>query len=330
MVPALPVSGAINFDFFSVMRQTIQNVIESKTSLVYPAQEFQEGDAVASFLKLILNRWEGQPESSISYEGGPVSVIYTPIFNKFGADREVVSILGAHLYWQTMMIGSLPDAKNTMGFVSVLENTCPDSSSFTYEVNGSKARYMGKGDLHDSAYDSYFVETGYGIINGNDDHGACRYNVRVYPSKALEDEFMSWNPFIFTSVVLSIFLFTSTLFLAYDRLVQRRHTMVNRTAIQSSAVVDSLFPSGIRERVSNIYSPEIEPELKLESSRLFDINEDVAYDNSELSLEFEDEPPIADTYNDCTVLVSEIVGFSRWAYTRSPRQVFLLLETIYR
>jgi hypothetical protein len=39
-----------------------------------------------------------------------------------------------------------------------------------------------------------------------------------------------------------IFVFTSLVFLLYDRLVERRQQKVMSTAMQSSAIVSSLFP----------------------------------------------------------------------------------------
>jgi hypothetical protein len=46
-----------------------------------------------------------------------------------------------------------------------------------------------------------------------------------------------------------IFVFTSLVFLLYDRLVERRQKKVMSTAMQSSAIVSSLFPSQVRDRL---------------------------------------------------------------------------------
>lgn len=328
----------INFDFTTTrdFPSTLHILVDDKRPVVGPARVYMpdisndlETEAAQSLLAMFTDKL------GLQYDGDPVSSIYVPIFNKFGSDREVVSIMAAHLYWQTLMTGSLPDADDTVGLVCVLENTC--NSQFSYAIDGSRVRFLGQGDLHDEKYDPYMVQTGYGIISekthDDDKEGVCRYNVRVYPSVTLEAVHISRTPVIITVVVLLVFLFTSLLFIAYDRLVQRRHAVVNRTAVQSTAVVESLFPSGVRERVSSIYAPtetKKEPELKLESSRLFDINEDVAYDEGELFCkDYDDAPPIADTHDECTIYVGEIVGFSHWSSSRSPGQVFSLLEIIY-
>ena len=65
MAPAIPVNGAINYDFFSqpIMREILQKVISSQTTFVSPAETYtnqKAGDSgVAAFLELFLNRWEG-------------------------------------------------------------------------------------------------------------------------------------------------------------------------------------------------------------------------------------------------------------------------------
>jgi class 3 adenylate cyclase len=39
--------------------------------------------------------------------------------------------------------------------------------------------------------------------------------------------------------------------------------------------------------------------------------------------------PIAQLYDDTTVIFMDIVGFTQWSATRQPTEVFLLLETLY-
>lgn len=334
MCPALPLSEVINYDLLSQAnhRASMESVIMQKKSFIGGAADFSIDDPAtageAEILNLFLNRWDGLRDRDLNYEGGPVSAAYIPVFNKFGSDREVASIVVAYIYWQTLLTGSLPDGEDT-GLFIVLENTC--DQAYTYRVDGSEATYVGSGDLHERQYDGFLVETGFGVVTGNNEgDGACQYNARVYPTTKLEDAFVSWNPVIMTVIVVSVFLFTSLLFVTYDNLVQRRHKVVNKRAVQSTAVVESLFPSAVRDRVSSIYAPdEEEPELKLASSRLFDINEDVAYHGDGVSCESGGSDPIADTYDDCTVLVGEIVGFSWWSASQPPSKVFMLLETVY-
>jgi hypothetical protein len=47
------------------------------------------------------------------------------------------------------MIDLLPEG--VTGIVTVIRNTC--NQSFTYEINGPEATYLGEGDLHETKYD---------------------------------------------------------------------------------------------------------------------------------------------------------------------------------
>lgn len=52
-------------------------------------------------------------------------------------------------------------------------------------------------------------------------------------------------------------------------------------------------------------------------------------DNAQFEDE-EDSMAIADVYKNCTVQFCDIVGFTKWSSTREPKQVFRLLETLYK
>ena len=51
---------------------------------------------------------------------------------------------------------------------------------------------------------------------------------------------------------------------------------------------------------------------------------------SQAAPEAEAAPPIADHFDDCTVLFADIVQFTAWAATKSPERVFEVLEAIFR
>ena len=111
-------------------------------------------------------------------------------------------------------------------------------------------------------------------------------------------------------------------FVVYDVLVQRRNAKLIQNAAQSNAIVSSMFPSQIRDRLigssagqtgakslkSYMKAPNA---AKLESSAV------------------DDSKPLADLFLATTVLFADIVGFTAWSSTREPPHVFRLLETIY-
>ena len=65
----------------------------------------------------------------------------------------------------------------------------------------------------------------------------------------MEAQFVTSNPIYFTVGALLIFCFTSSVFLLYDYTVERRQRKVMSTAVRTNAIVASLFPSVVRDRI---------------------------------------------------------------------------------
>jgi hypothetical protein len=65
----------------------------------------------------------------------------------------------------------------------------------------------------------------------------------------MEKDYKTNDPILFTICAVLIFAFTSAVFLMYDRLVEKRQKTVMTTAVHSSAIVSSLFPSTVRDRL---------------------------------------------------------------------------------
>lgn len=196
--------------------------------------------------------------------------------------------------WQVYFEEVLPDAENAQGVVAILENTC--DQAFTYAIHGSTATYIGAGDLHDPAYDDYMVSTGYGAFLGRTtsmgDESHCVYNVRVYPSKELEETFKTRTPLVFTIVVVFTFFFTSLFFVLHDCVIEKRQNVVMKKAVQSTTVVNTLFPAAVRNRL-------FEEDSKSTSDTF------IADPSSSSSLY---TPIVADLYEDCTVLFADLAG----------------------
>lgn len=52
------------------------------------------------------------------------------------------------------------------------------------------------------------------------------------------------------------------------------------------------------------------------------------HDDSEMS--GSSSMPIAEKYQNTTILFADLAGFTQWSSTREPEEVFLLLETLYQ
>jgi len=75
------------------------------------------------------------------------------------------------------------------------------------------------------------------------------YQIHVYPSDEFQAAYITYQPMMLAAIVALIFIFTSALFVMYDRLVQHRQNQTMRNAEMTSAVVNSLFPPNVRDRL---------------------------------------------------------------------------------
>jgi Adenylate and Guanylate cyclase catalytic domain len=142
------------------------------------------------------------------------------------------------------------------------------------------------------------------------------------------EDYDSSIPAILVTVVSVVFIFAIFLFLFYDRLVERRQSLVLQKAIQSTAIVSSLFPKNVRDRLMNTAGPtdgttkgtraDSKPFRSIMDGPMEGSKHDTGGD------------AIADLFSNCTVMFADIAGFTAWSSTRSPEQVFCLLQAIYQ
>jgi len=303
-------------------------------NVIGPFFEYRDGSGGSGFIDMLLARWR---TGGNHYDGGPLSFYYTPIYESHEEGAALVGVVLAFLYWQTYFDDLLPETAK--GIITVLENSC--GQTMTFNIKGADAHFMGNGDLHDRGYDDMEVSTDYGVFLGRkpddaDDWG-CFYRVRVYPSKELQDIYLTRAPLTICFAMLGVFIFTVAVFVTYDRFVEKRQRLVMKTAVQTSEVVSSLFPETVRER---LYETEAAKSSASPSKSQFSggnqklISSVLRIGGSQPS-EVESErlqgfgAPIADEYMHCTVFFADLAGFTKWSSGRTPTEVFTLLETIY-
>jgi hypothetical protein len=271
-------------------------------------------------------------EDGTIYNGDPMSDIFLPVFDSFNAEhRKTVAVLTATVNWKGFFRDILPQTVNGLTFV--LENTC--DGFHTYKINGEDVTYIGPGDLHESKYSGSRQSANFddeqkiadGTMTGLrlNQHG-CMYSIHVYPSQEFSDDYNTSTPIIITCSVAIIFIFTVIIFIVYDRLVEKRQSLILRQATQTSAIVSSLFPENVRDRLMDGNTDKagnfMAPNYRLKSYLKGGTD---ATGNNSL-----DMAPIADLVPHATVLFADISGFTAWSSTREPAQVFILLQNVYQ
>jgi hypothetical protein len=143
------------------------------------------------------------------------------------------------------------------------------------------------------------------------------------------------RPVVITIIAVAIFLFTSVIFICYDQMVEYRQRKVMKTAVKSSAIVSSLFPQVVCDRIMDMGADE--PRKKKANAFIQGENANFNLQSflrnpgdaqHEIDQDGESDP-IADLFPETTVIFADIAGFTAWSSLREPAKVFKLLETLY-
>jgi hypothetical protein len=247
------------------------------------------------------------------------------------ASNTVVAMMVVEIYWRDLIRNILP--KGSDGIVVVVECIC--NANFTYQVFGSEVKYLGVGDLHDIKYD-HLKRSGKPAdfttssihkkeYSGHPlAHDFCPYTFHIYPSDLMNSDFQTNNAVIFMVSMIGIFAFISVVFYLYDRKVERRQKRIAITAQRSSAMISSLFPSTVRDQ---LYETQAEREIVARPRWGLPFTQNSS--TGEQVKKRTNSSPIAQLYQDTTVIFMNLVGFKQWSANRPPTQIFQLLETIY-
>jgi class 3 adenylate cyclase len=330
---------------------TLRVVINGVTNLPDPSDPAAVEQAAAS------SSWASSFIGEDEDENEPMSDIVYPIINSINdvtidpddVEQPAVGAFALTFYWRDLIKNILPP--NSKGVIVVFENTC--EQVFTYRIDGENAIYVGQGDQHDSKYDYIGTSSTFLELRDHSDSSRgsaytglplsqdfCPMTLRVYPSEVMEDVYLTSDPVIFTTATVLIFVFTSMVFFLYDWMVERRQKKVMSTAMQSSAIVSSLFPSQVRDRLfptdrvghedskhhHNTGTKMSDPS-KFRMKSFFGEGDASTGPSSHSGMGV--SPPVADLYPEATVLFADIAGFTAWSSVRDPTQVFTLLETLY-
>jgi hypothetical protein len=204
---------------------------------------------------------------------GRVTTMLYPVFDSFDVlQREVVAFLGVDIFWESYLEGILPN--HTKGIYVIVETSC--NTTFSFYLDGPNAIFLGMGDNHSSSYDPMKVTTIFGEYlekdylesqqgqgpNGSDpepymrsysgvplNSDVCQYTFDIYPSEEMQQKYETNLPVIYTSVVGFVFVFTILVFVLYDCFVEKRQRIVASSAERSDAIVSSLFPKSVKDRL---------------------------------------------------------------------------------
>lgn len=252
-----------------------------------------------------------------SNEDRPITGFYYPVLTSYAESARLVASFVTLLHWDTFFADILPE--NADGLITVLKNTC--NQSFTYEINGPTAVFLGEGDKHDPKYNDMMAEVDFtalinqsiqdGTYKGHPiDEEGCQYSIQVFASAEMESQYVSNNPWLYTIGSAMIFVFTSVVFLLYDAYVQRRQRLTMNEAQKSGAIVSSLFPTAYKKELMEEQEEELQRKDNGKSMGVLDspsknlrnlMNGTIDEDG-----EFANKKKLANLYPDCTVFFADL------------------------
>ena len=245
----------------------------------------------------------------------PKSVVIQPVLESFEPQAAVAGFFLVVLPWNVFFKNVL--VEGTPPVVGVVENSC--GNVFSYEVTGSEAIFLGYDDFHDPAFDHMGVYSSFpdfSEIAGLADNvvSYCEFSLTIYPTSRLEDVYHDGTPIMYMVGVLMVFFLTSMVFVMYDWLVYKMKKKVVANAQRSTAVINSLFPKEVQDRmfkaVEERRSKAQAPKLLLQNfltdeereKRIAEDPENAdAMNNTPFPGQVYDTKPIADLFLHCTV-----------------------------
>lgn len=256
----------------------------------------------------------------------PQSYLAAPIFKDAasGSRSDLVGSLVAVLPWHTYFENVLPGGNG--GLLAVMHDSF--NQTVTYRIDGPKVTFLGLGDLHDPYFTNFQMEVEFTYASRGSAVATslCNYYMSVYPTAQFRNSFRTLRPTIHALGVVVIFVVTAGVFLLYDIFVQRRQTKVMTTALKTSAIVSSLFPAMVRDRLmeSDAKNKGRREQANKRTSILpagrasdgkpvngdeHDRSIDTLPNSRGITL-LGHSKPIADLYPNATVLFGDIAGFT--------------------
>jgi hypothetical protein len=205
--------------------------------------------------------------SETFFRNGPYYTNYASYPNETSAilqfpvvlENEIVGSISFEVRWSAFLSFVFPPSSDLVDIV--VENTCGQNFTFAVDTDDNIMILKGEGDLHDYTFDeshsyaSSFEEYDQVVTGAGDipsvgvELNYCRYRFHVFATQQFEDEYVTNEPMIFAIITSSVVVFTSLVFLLYDMMVTRRQRKVMESANRTNAIVTSLFPKTVRDRL---------------------------------------------------------------------------------
>ena len=285
----------------------------------------------------------------------PSAFIMYPILNPLHVDVYPLGFISVGFSWDDIISQVLP---STLVGVEVVM-TSP-TVTVTYSVDGSKVSIKGIGDLHDRTFDTnrYAAHIYYNYTLSKLHSSDPTYTFEIYPTIKFQNLYYSNVPRNAAIAAECTIILIGILFLFYEYSIHQNKKKLISINQHTSEIANHYYPHNIAQRLfQQRHEFILANQKKIRSKRksIFDKMKDPSAlvrnptrvhqdDVTVLSLSSKISPRveeksekirgqqnsfIAEYHEDVTVLFADISGFTTWSSTRTPVEVFLLLESLF-
>ena len=320
-------ASIVNLDLLtkSSFAHTMVDVLQNRKGILSEISDYRYLTAPSNGTTYQYNKESSQHVKNAPEDAGdgphPQSYILEPVFASFEENAPVVGFIIAVFPWNTYFSDILPPG---IPVFLVIKDGC--GHSHTYEINGKNVWFLGEGDLtrQDHAHQKISMEfaeqarydggphpgefhgladgqsynetfgASYDAIFSETNNGHCAYTIELHPTTRLEILYESERPKTYAWAVVVIFAMILVFLAIFDLTVVNRQRKLMATARKTDAVVRSLFPENVQQRILEDVETgkETAPDPKNKKSQVDNNNAEFAYGSK----------PIADYFASASIM----------------------------
>jgi hypothetical protein len=324
--PPVGIKEHINFDLFSL--KNMDELFQSMHSVNGPALSgvmdmktlgLESGDSTVASVDVVETLLQRPPKCAMMY----------PVHSTLQKQKsKIVGVLIGILAWDQYLKNVFSAERQTSVLVTI---PSVDGDVYFYELTGEKATRVSEPEANYAAYPSSSAP----LFTPHDvaANTTVGPTLTIYATKTYESTYYTWRPAIVASAVVIGFVLVILAFYFYDRYVWLRNDKLRGVAERTTALVSSLFPATVHDRLFNAEDAETgaskhkksKAAPAKDSAKKFladqvgendenDTDLQSSLDEEQQLVDDEDvffkSKPIADHFPETTIMFADLAGFT--------------------
>jgi hypothetical protein len=249
--PASPDATVYNTDMMSLpgLAQHLEAVLQNGDVVLGDLIDASSTrNELTSFLERIM----------VGISAEPVATLFRPIVSDNRTLSKRVGVIGVTFHWRSLLADYTTLLDSDPPVVCVI-GQASSGVTLSYLVSSREVVFLGVGDKHSAQFHGVEAASTWNALNKTSSaQSSSVFTSRVFPSISSSSSKTLRHGATFYAVVVAVmFALMTVLFLLYDCIVQRRQKEVYATALRSSKIVSSLFPTQVADRLFHDVSSDV-------------------------------------------------------------------------